>query len=214
MKLAVCLLTSDRPKYTNRTLTTFVEKNETDGMILLHADDGSKDPLNRLMANAVGFETVYASSERRGVMPALRFMWSEAAALGATHILHLENDCVSVAPLPHDALISNCDCVRLYGEFKDTHGKYPTGRHHMETKTPINWRCCDAPGWEYAFCHWGAQPSITRAPLLVDAINKAKSLKDVSRALSHIHTRRPTLYRGNITSHIGDVKTENPVFKC
>lgn len=210
MKLAVCLITADRHAYTKRTVESFAEYNETDDMILLHADDGSELGWNRFLAQHYGFDTVYASQERRGVVPALRFMWNEAVARGATHILHLENDCVSVAPLPSPELAAAS--IRLYGAFKDTHGKYPTGRHHMGTKDPIEWRPIPIwEGWEEAVCHWGAQPSITAASLLVPAINKAKSLKDVSRALARIDTVRPV---ANITSHIGVEKTQNPVFKC
>lgn len=211
MMLAVCLITADRPKYTNETLTTLRNHNPnlSRDAILLHADDGSADGSNYYMAKAEGFVTCYRSLTRQGVMPALRVMWRQAIVMGATHILHLENDIRSVAPLPL-AKIPQAECVRLYGRFKGANGTYPTGPHHMETKIPIEWtREPGDPHWERATCHWGAQPSITRAGLLHLAIERAECLKDVSRQLSRIDTLRPVW---NVTQHIGVNKTTGANF--
>lgn len=206
--LAVCLLTSGREHYTSQTVKSFAAFNYADNFIQLHADDGSADESNKLLANHAGFLTCYESSERKGVMPALRHMWRQAIVMGATHILHLENDCVSVAPVP-TAMIGQAECVRLYGRFKGANQTYPTGPHHMGTKEKIDWQPSGRAGWERATCHWGAQPSITRAGLLHLAIERATCLKDVSRQLSRIDTVRPVW---NITNHIGVEKTKDPVF--
>lgn len=209
--LAICLLTADRADYTNQTLTTFCEHNgwESDKQIRLHADDGSKNDTNVHMADAAGFLTCYRSTERRGVMPALRYMWRQAIVMGATHILHLENDCVSLAPLPSENIYRSAESTRLYGRFKGLNNTYPTGPHIMGTKEVIQWKPTPAPGWEYATCHWGAQPSITRAGLLHLAIERAERLKDVSTQLLRIDTIRP---RWNILAHIGEVKTDGARF--
>lgn len=208
MTLAVCLLTADREHYTAITLRSFLDHNRDGyGMIRLHADDGSASELNERMAEGSGFLTCYRSKTRQGVIPALRYMWNLAYEMGASHILHLENDLQSVAPLPtrRDAA-----SVRMYGVAKGANGSYPTGPHIMGTKQPIDWRP-DGAGWERALCHWGAQPSITRASILVEAINQAESLKDVSRALLRIDTVRP---RWNIMNHIGEQKTTGARFSA
>lgn len=207
MKTAICLLTADRAHYTVKTLTSLALFNDLSEYILLHADDGSRPEAhgNIVMASRAGFHTCYAAPKRFGVVPALRQMWITADALGATHILHLENDIQSLRALPSRR---DADSVRLYGEYKGIAPAYPTGRHIMETREPIDWRD-DGDGWQRAACHWGAQPSITKTDLLVSAINAAESLKDVSRALLRINTVRP---RYNFMAHIGEEKTKGAKF--
>lgn len=207
MTMAICLLTADRPEYTNETLTTLERFNPRlcDDYVLLHADDGSAEDSNQLMAEAAGFLTCYRTKERRGVVPALRVMWKTAADLGASHILHLENDIRSLWRLPDRR---DADSVRLYGEYKGEGTSYPTGPHIMGSRELIEWR--EVGGrWQRAQCHWGAQPSITRTDLLVPAIIAAASLKDVSRQLLRIDTLRPRI---NFVAHIGAEKTVNPRF--
>lgn len=204
--LAVCLLTADRPEYTARTLDSFLEHNPDAARdhILLHADDGSVDKCNQAMAASSGFFTCYESASRRGVVTALRYMWAQAVVMGATHILHLENDIEFCAPLPTRR---DAQSVRLYGRFKGV-GAWPTGRHIMGTTEPIHWER-EGDGWERAACHWGAQPSITRASMLHFAIENAERLKDVSTQLLRIDTLRPA---ANIANHFGDIKTSRPNF--
>lgn len=204
--LAVCLLTADRPAYTERTLRSFAEHNPNACMdhILLHADDGSASDVNIGLAGYHGFHTCYASSDRRGVVSALRFMWRQAIVMGATHILHLENDIEFCAPLPTRR---DAQSVRLYGRFKGRDG-WPTGPYIMGTKEPIRWER-EGDGWERGICHWGAQPSITRASLLHFAIERAERLKDVSTQLLRIDTLRPGV---NLANHFGTEKTDRPNF--
>lgn len=212
MKLAVCLLTADRPEYTVETVLTYSERAHEDSHILLHADDGSTRRDNIQIAAAGGFDTIYATHERRGPMMALRVMWAKAASLGATHILHLENDNEFVAPLPR----FDADCVRLYGEFKckdPNDPRAPVGPHIMGTKERIEWseEFTDVRRnrWFRALAHWGGMPSITRTDLLLRAICNAESFKDISMQLQRIDTLRPA---ANITFHIGNTRTPNAKF--
>lgn len=197
--IAVCLLTADRPEATSETLRTFLRWNTTLQHILLHADDGSATPVNRALALAAGFETVYQTPERRGQMPALRAMWVEALARGAEQILHLENDQEWVAPIPPSP-VEMVDCVRLYGKRKMRGGgpRALTGQHRMGTLERIEWRQT-RPGWERGQAHWGGQPSITRADLLTWAAHKVTRVKDLSLRLNELDTLRPV---ENITWHL------------
>lgn len=204
--LAVCLLTADRQDYTADTVRTFIEQNDTDGMVLLHADDASRSNWNFEIAEAGEFETVYAnrSGVRRGQIPALTVMWTEAARRGATHILHLENDQLSVKPLPSRR---DAQCVRLYGVRK-MRGDSPralAGTHIMGTKEPIKW-FWDGHDWERGVAHWGGQASITETELLLRALHGAERLKDISMSLQRLDTLRP---RQNITWHIDDTWTND-----
>lgn len=198
MKLAVCLLTADRANETAETVTTFIEHNETDGMILLHGDDASTTNWNFEIAVAGGFETVYKNQtgEREGQIPALAAMWSTAYRRGATHILHLENDQKFVKPIPKRR---DAQSIRLYGE-KKMEGDGPrcmTGPHIMGTKEVIQWGN-DGHDWQRGVAHWGGQASITEAELLLRGIHGAKRVKDISMKLQRLDTLRPW---ENITFH-------------
>ena len=209
MTLAACLLTSDRRDMTVKTVESFVDHNDIDGMILLHADDASRDNWNFEIAHAGGFETVYANrtAAKLGAVPALYAMWNEAARRGATHILHLENDQEFVAPIPARR---DAQSIRLYGEFKErgTGPRRFSGPHLMGTKTKIQWDF-DGHEWQRGIAHWGGQASITESGLLVKAVECAKSLKDVSMSLQKLDTLRP---RENIVWHVGHERTPGGVF--
>lgn len=210
MKLAICLLTADRPAYTAETLLSYLNKAQEPGHILLHADDGSERRDNLMIAAAAEFDTVYATNDRRGPLTALKVMWTRAASLGATHILHLENDIEFVAALPR----FDVECVRLYGERKARTGpRQMTGPHRMGTKTPIEWRheFDDVKGnkWYRGAAHWGGMPSITRTELLLRAAVMAETFKDLSTMLHSLDTLRPL---NNIAWHIGDNRTPRAKF--
>ena len=207
MKLAVCLLTADRPEYTADTVLSFCSFADEPGFIRLHADDGSERRDNIQIAAAGDFETVYATVDRRGPLAALRCMWAKAASLGASHILHLENDIEFVAPLPR----FEAECVRLYGEHKARSGpRMTTGPHVMGTKEPIEWKplfsSINGTNWSHAKCHWAGMPSITETALLLRAVMHAETFKDISMSLQRIETLRPDR---NITYHFGDSRTPN-----
>lgn len=211
MRLAVCLLTADRSEYTGRTLESFVENADRDEYIRLHADDGSASLSNMHLAEAANFLTVYQSTVRRGPMAALRFMWGSAFSLGATHILHLENDFEFVAPLP-DWWGKQFDSIRLYGDKKARSGeRTQVGPHLMGTKTPIAWNQY-GPHWQRGFAHWGGMPSITRADMLVNAVNVGDTFKSLSLgAMNRLDTLRPM---ENIVWHIGEERTPGAKFNA
>lgn len=205
MKLAVCLLTADRPEYTTETVLSYLNKAEEPQHIRLHADDGSKRRDNEQIAAAADFETVYTTADRRGPVAALKCMWTHAAALGASHILHLENDIELTAPFPR----FDVECVRLYGERKARSGpRQMVGPHRIGTKEVIEWRqeFADIHNnvWYRGLAHWGGMPSITRTELLLRAIVHAETLKDICYTLSSMDTLRPLK---NLAWHIGDKRT-------
>jgi hypothetical protein len=213
MKLAVCLLTADRPAYTAETVLGYLNHAESPAHILLHADDGSVKRDNLEIATAAGFETVYTTQARVGQLSAVRYMWNAALNRGATHILHLENDQRFVAALPRwlPLALVRFDCVRLYGDKRMEHGpRQRTGQHIMGTKEPIDWQFQfqDASGsWLGASAHWGGQASITNAALLCAAANEAARFKDLSLGrLQRIQTLRP---ERTIVWHIGHTQTDD-----
>ncbi len=215
LKLAICLLTADRPDYTHRTLTSLRIFAEMSTSILLHADDGSISHANRDLAKHAGFETVYSSKIRLGQGPALQAMWHEAVKRGATHILHLENDWEFVKPFQTVDMFRpfpGLESVRLYGEYKERDALGPrakTGPHIIGTKEEIFWdRLWFDIGeeeWEYADeASWGGPPSITDARILQIAVQGAKTIKEISLRLPRLLTWRP---RENIVWHIGECQT-------
>lgn len=205
MRLAVCLLTADRPEYTADTVASFIDHADEPGFIRLHADDGSERGDNIQIAAAGDFETVYACTERRGPLAALKVMWAKAASLGASHILHLENDIEFVGSIPR----WDAESVRLYGEHKARSGpRMKTGEHIMGTKEPIDWKLSftsiSTGPWYMAKAHWAGMPSITQTELLLRAVINAETFKDISMQLQRIETLRP---ERNITFHMGDKRT-------
>jgi hypothetical protein len=190
-------LTADRAHLTADTVRTFLEHNDELQYILLHADDGSVDTSNDQIAEAAGFETVYRHHGRRlGQIPALHCMWHDAVTRGAEWILHLENDQEFVAPIPERR---DADSVRLYGEYKARPGapRARAGATIWGLNVKAVWRPMDDE-WERGTIHWGAQPSITRASLLLDGIRGAQKVHDVAARLRFLDTLRP---RKNITWH-------------
>lgn len=212
MKLAVCLLTADRPLYTAVTVSTFAKWNRGDRFIKLHGDDASADGANQSLAREYGFESVCGTNERRGQGHVLRHLWTIAKARGATHILHLENDWEWVKPLWFETL--GFQNVRLYGAFKerDESGeRSATGLHIIGTKEKIKWsssyRPFDDTMWEHApAASWGGPPSITEIDLLLAAVKTGSTIKDISLALPRLTTLRPV---ENLVYHIGEKQTEN-----
>jgi len=197
-KTAVCLLTADRSDLSFQTINTFLEFNNGSEFILLHADDASSDLSNMEMAADGGFETVYRNQgpKRIGQIPALRAMWAEAVRRGAEWILHLENDQEFVAPVPTRR---DADQIRLYGEYKAKPGS-PRDKSSDKiwgSSEKVTWSA-DGDGWERGIIHWGAQPSITRASLLVNAIERVDRVHGIPVVLNRLDTLRPV---ENITWH-------------
>lgn len=200
---AICLLTADRPSYTQRTLEALLTFRPSKGCVCLHADDGSEDGQNCALARLHGFETVYDSNKREGPVAALRVMWAEARRRGAGWVIHLENDIEIVSPLPDRR---DADTIRLYGDAKSLVGpRQKTGTCIIGTKEPIVWEP-DTDGWFRGIAHWGGQPSITRTDLLLGAVLEAKKVKDIALALNRIDSLKPST---PIAYHFGAKTTPN-----
>lgn len=196
--LAVCLLTCDRSDYTETTLRTFSEYNDKAGLTLLHADDGSRDERNLVLAASHGFETVFKSAQREGGVTALRAMWNDAVRRGCSRILHMENDFEWVGSIPD----IEWPCVRLYGPMKGRGELFGlAAKINLVTREPVVWEPhCE--GWERGQTHFGGPPSIIETQLLMPAVAKAQTLKQIG--LFTVDTLRPL---ENIVWHIGAVTT-------
>lgn len=197
--IAVCLLTSGRADYTERTLRSFEQHNPHFVGLKLHADDGSVDDRNLGLAQDFGFKNIYWSGVRQGGVNALRCMWNLAAEMGTTRILHLENDFEWVAPLPD----ISWPCVRLYGALKGRDSLYSeAAKINLVNRQPVTWRPHTVPGWEQAHTHFGGPPSVIDIELLLPQVAKAKSLKEIG--LFTVDTIRPV---NNMVWHIGAITT-------
>lgn len=223
-RLAICLLSCDRPDYTKETLEALVRFNPREQDALwFHADDGSVSDRNVKLAEGFGFKNVYRREKGRrgGAGRALRHMWNYAARAGATHILHLENDWEIVRPIPE---YWGNGTLRLYHDKKER-GDGPrsrTGQHIAGTKEKIEWFPVDpcapsAQDWipgakagDYEFARngasWGGPPSITKARLLVEASrgDPPLSIKQLTQKLKRIESLRVV---ENVVYHIGEKKT-------
>jgi hypothetical protein len=202
--IAVCLLTSDRPDYTARTLRSFEQHNRRDPrMILLHADDGSQTHRNVNLAHYYGFKTVTQNSVRRGWMLSRTALF-EQAALHANWILFLENDIDTLRPFPwalFDAVrkTPGIYCLRLYGRFKDVaRTDKCLETHKRRGHKPVQWKPWrDAPeASQVGEIHWSAQPSVTRAQELLSLHKTGKE-----------PTGSTVRVKKNVTSHFGLERT-------
>jgi hypothetical protein len=203
LTIAVCLLTCGREDLTARTVDSFLAHNRAEGMIRLHADDGSPSERNRQIAVNAGFDTVHAPISRKGQMAGFRALLRAAIDRRAEWLLWLENDWEWVAPIPMDALTLGAECVRLYGALKARTGpRAEAGRFIMGTTDPIVWRPIGG-GLERGEAHFAGPPSLTRPYALESLADGARSLKEVSLA-GVLDTVRLV---DNAVWHIGDTQT-------
>ena len=206
MKLAVCLLTCDRPNYTKTTLESFSLYNPDirhQPRTLYHADDGSTALDNYVLASKYAFTTVWGAKKRTGQGAALNAMWARAAEEGATHILHLENDWQWTAPIP--APPEEAVCLRLYGAQKARGGpRAATGTRTLPGNELTAWTPLEGGLWERGRTHWAGPPSITDVSFLLPAANGAARIKDITNRLT-LDTLRPV---ENIVWHIGEETTQ------
>lgn len=215
MRPAVCLLTADRERMTDITIDSFTQHNNPDRYIFLHADDGSETDENQKLASEAGFRTCYASKKRKGQIPAIRSLVRNARNAGATHILYLENDWLSMDPIPFGtvrALAHDVECIRLYGKFKRSiDPRQKTGEHVIGTKERVRWVDKKGfPGWEVGMIHWGGPPSLVRADLITAALIGATRIRDLNYGMRRLITARP---KYNIVEHIGLERTPEFVDK-
>jgi hypothetical protein len=203
-RIAVLLMTCDRPAYTRRTLETFLAHNpDRSRFVLLHGDDASIAPDNLELAAAAGFRTVIRNTGRRRGILALRTALIDAAAPLTKWALVLENDLESRRPFPwalfdHVRYQSKFYALRLFGAFKDADQAEPCKTVHQWTGRDVRWASLEgAPEpAEVADVHWSAQPTVTRTKALV--------------ALHHHHSRTLGLTArvvDNVMVHIGATRT-------
>lgn len=203
-KIAVTLLTCNRPSYTAKTIATFNQFNRGDDrFILLHADDASDTDENMDLASSAGFTSVVRNKERRGWLPT-RLDLFKAAEGHASWVLFLENDIETMRAFPWPVFdmtskMRQIACLRLYGRFKDAEKLQPClDTHKRFGHMPVDWRPFrDAPEpCSIGTIHWSAQPSVTR-------------LNDLLALHKHgIEPRGATVrVKENVMSHFGVERT-------
>jgi hypothetical protein len=206
-RVAIGLLTCDRPEYTERTLLSLKQHNDLSRFVLLHGDDASQDSRNRDMGRLMGFELIHAPTERQGQMASLRALVHAAQKRECDYILVLESDYETVHPFPWDAFaIPGWDHFRLFGTRKMREGpRAPTSPRNMGTNELIQWLPV-VPGYEFSpAAHW-TPDGVTRTALLAEHIHLPR-VKDVCLAW------RPPSLRviENVAWHIAETST--PGFK-
>jgi hypothetical protein len=217
LKIAITLLSCGRTDYTLKTIETLIEKNPSlrDDYILLHGEDRS--PLEESRANiaaarAAGFETVLQPSLQYGVAKMTELLFVAAAKRGADLVLNLQNDWISMRPIPKSEIIGilsdeSIYTVRLYGAYKSATGR--CGIHHggREPRQVVEWKPHSTlQGVEVGDIHWGHPPAVTR---ITDAVNLTRFApsESVSRKRSGEITRLTARFTENVMSHIGRERT-------
>jgi hypothetical protein len=89
VKIAIGLMTADRPEYTRRTLESFAAHNDLGRFTLLHADDGSETVENSVLARKYGFEPTCSAPIRTGQRYHLLCLAHRAEKLGCDWYFHL-----------------------------------------------------------------------------------------------------------------------------
>jgi hypothetical protein len=212
MKLAACLVTCGRHDLTWRTVKSFAQHNDLADprLVLLQADEPSMGPESGEIGRQHGFSLVRAPVERGGQMEALAALVLAAVKHEATHVLWMENDWESLAPLPWP-VIDGPQTTRLFGVRKrlDNHPRAMAGQHVLGTKQRVRWTKCEsaaAEGWETGDASWAAGGSIIRTSLLASQLH-ARRLKQIMLNLGPLWTRRPAGL-ANVMVSIGDETTQ------
>lgn len=229
-RLAVCLITCDRPDYTKRTVESFCDHNAGSGLSrfdLMHFDDASTTPDNAEIATRFRFWSHFAK-HRRGVTATIASAVHAAYVAGHSHVLILENDWESVRPFPWDLFdyflaVPVAYTLRLTGQFKEWDdkanggkgaGRRPFGTDHAgRGNKPVRWDALmDAPEpAEMGMIHWGNPPAVTRvkeALWLLDGTRSEKECREKSGLMEagSDFTIRPAF---NVFYHIGAERTPN-----
>jgi hypothetical protein len=205
-RLAVCFLTCGRHDLSRACAESFAAHNDVSDprLQLLQADEPSMGPDSATAGRQAGFTLIHAPTQRGGQMAALRAF---LAATDAPHILWLENDWNTVAPIPWE-MLGKADQIRLFGAFK----KPPpdailAGPLLLNAKTRIRWDM-HSQTWQRGWAHWAGGASIIRTDVLRQHAN-APNLKGVIRASEPLDTLRPV---GNIMVSTGAKPTKGMVF--
>lgn len=219
MKIAITLLTCGRLDYTRRTLESLRQHNPSlaDDFILLHGDDVST-PAERLesidLAEAAGFHSAVVPKRQAGIAKMTEDLFAEAAKRGCDAVLNLQNDWVSLRPIPKAEISSILDdqtvyCIRMYGAYKSAHGR--CGIHHggRNPREVVEWMPYQ-DGYEVGDIHWGHPPAVTRIEDAI-ALTRGASCESDSRMRSGKITRLTARVINNVFNHIGSERT--PGFK-
>lgn len=220
MRLAILLITCDRAELTSRTLESFVQHNGSRPLtpwdtVYLHGDDNSLRRDNCELAARWGFETVIVTRNKQlGAHRMRRKMIEHAMTLGVTHILVLENDWESVAPLPWPAITEifsreDVYCFRLYGVQKQADGTRPAGPFHAgRRKADPQWQDHTFGGLrcQLGDIHWGAPPAVVVADKLLWLHQGTTSDSQSMRKSGEIQEKTVRVY-DNIFWHIGVERT-------
>lgn len=181
-RLAIVLQTSNRPEYTELTVSSF-RKHVPDRYILpfktalLWAGDGEKDTQNELIANKHGFHTIFnGEGEAVGPFQSRKRILRMLEGINPHLILIIENDFEWVRELPWDDINTMVHepfvgCFRLYGIYKEknkvrpcgTHRQYPNGKRRRIRWLPVP----DVKEkLQIGKAHWSGPPSIMSYSLL------------------------------------------------
>lgn len=210
MKIALCLLTCDRPELTARTVKSMQEHLPLEMFELFHGDDCSVSARNETIALEAGFRTVVKTNSRAGVSAMWRSLIERARKRKVDAVLMMENDWEWVRTLRFEEI---CDIledpevyyIRFFGVNKERGGR-PCGSTHAAKgfKDP-NWRPYRA-GWEIGDIHWGYPPNVTRLPeaVLLSKGTSESQCRTFSGHLSKLCVRPLE----NYVFHIGEDRTK------
>lgn len=205
MDISICLLTCDRPEFTEQTLRTLAEHNDLSRFALLHGDDASTKPHNRKLAKKYGFRNVYQSTIRKGCQTSKRELCKQAKT---PYVLLLENDWESVREFPWDVwdqvCVADVYTFRLIGKFKER-GKRRVGVNHCgRNDAPAGWQDFCA-GAQIGDIHWTSCPSVTRHKELMWLLQE-RAESGSMRKSGEIQSRVVRMV-DNVFYHIGSDRT-------
>jgi len=216
-KIAVALLTCDRLKYTQKTVRTFLRRNNAEDFHLFYADDASTQQEIHAFVQEHDFEPVLLNKQRLGCTPTSDGMIREIRRrIGDDGlILYLQNDFQFLRPIPLDVVERvfvelQPHTLRLYGKYKNVfRRRWDRGARR------VSWKAYDF-GPEViqvaTRARWSWNPSITPAGVLAELAHGAlreKTLMRRSRRRKFITAR----FAENITSHFGRRRTPQGIYK-
>lgn len=208
-KIAICLLTCNRPEITRRTVETMKNHIDLSKFILLHGDDNSNTYENHVIARKAGFKTVVQTQKRSGVSVMWQNLIKSAKKAGADWVLMQENDWEWDRPLRigelRDILTDNdIYYIRLFGENKERDGSSCCKTHLGKGKV-ADW-VFYKDGWEMGDIHWGYPPNLTRIKeaLFLSNVNKESDAQRLSGKINKLCVRS----KRNFVYHIGETRTE------
>jgi len=208
-KIAICLLTCNRPEVTRRTVQSMKNHIDLSKFILLHGDDNSDTYENHVIAQKAGFRTVIQTKKRAGVSVMWRNLVKSAKKAGADWVLMQENDWEWDRPLRTEELqdiLSDNDVyyIRLFGKNKERSGR-PCSKTHLGKNKTTDW-VFYKDGWEIGDAHWGYPPNLTRIDeaLFLSNVEKESDAQALSGQINKLCVRP----KRNFVYHIGQTRTK------